>query len=663
VGPPSHLKAVGPISGDNGFPVWYKDSNNLSMGLCLDGADRLCGFLPGDIPSPDKPVSFPDNFPEESFYQLASSTIALPTGPAVLTNALEAAFNTAAPTDGQQTTFGRVRIRVTTPGPGHYKVIHPYGVDEFDVTDTATRNINFVEDTGIGSPGDFTGALKSRIDPFLRWDTGFFKGPDGSSYLGDPDVEHKLTGSALGTNFFRIEGPNIGGPGIDFVQNDLFTIQGKVATNAGVAPTTTTYTRTSASGGFIDVFASSQAAQSIQVSGAGISTTTLRSDADGRYFGRVAYTGANPPGTVNVTNTSDRPPTVLAVTVTDRVSVSQASYDADTNSLTIKASSSDTATPPALTAQGFGALTSGTATFDLGSSLPPAFVTVTSARSGSDSAPVAVSGSAMVPESVVAQTPAELLVQQGQTIQLDGSGSLNATGYSWQQVGGTPTVTLANANTSIASFTAPAAGSKLTFRLTVTGPAGPQTADSVVTVLAVAPPTASAGAPQSVLQGTVVTLNASASLGTSSFSWKQTGGLPVTLTGASTAKPTFTMPVTNDALLFQVTVTGPGGTDIAITQVSPQPDVITVDLAEFRQTKREWRVTGTASITNNNTVTVWIGDTTGAPRVKLGTATVDALGVWSVRLANGPLPDATRTISIESTRGGRLTAVPVSVRS
>jgi hypothetical protein len=166
-----------------------------------------------------------------------------------------------------------------------------------------------------------------------------------------------------------------------------------------------------------------------------------------------------------------------------------------------------------------------------------------------------------------------------------------------------------------------------------------------------------------VLQGTVVTLNASASLGTSSFSWKQTGGLPVTLTGASTAKPTFTMPVTNDALLFQVTVTGPGGTDIAITQVSPQPDVITVDLAEFRQTKREWRVTGTASITNNNTVTVWIGDTTGAPRVKLGTATVDALGVWSVRLANGPLPDATRTISIESTRGGRLTAVPVSVRS
>ena len=90
------------------------------------------------------------------------------------------------PTAGQQIVFGRVRIRITTPTTGHYVITHPYGVDAFDVTDTTTRNINFIEDIGIGSPGDFTGALGSRIDPFLRWDTGLIKGPDGASYLGDP---------------------------------------------------------------------------------------------------------------------------------------------------------------------------------------------------------------------------------------------------------------------------------------------------------------------------------------------------------------------------------------------------------------------------------------------------------------------------------------------
>ena len=54
---------------------------------------------------------------------------------------------------------------MTTPTTGHYVITHPYGVDAFDVTDTATRNINFTEDIGIGAPGDFKGALGSRVEP------------------------------------------------------------------------------------------------------------------------------------------------------------------------------------------------------------------------------------------------------------------------------------------------------------------------------------------------------------------------------------------------------------------------------------------------------------------------------------------------------------------
>ena len=661
--PPSKLLAVGPTSPDNGFPVWYKDSNNLSLGLCLDDTNPFCNLGAAGVPDITQPVSFPDNFPPETFYQLAQSILTLPGGgTAVLNDNLEAAFTTPNAVPGQQITFGRVRIRMTTPSLGTYTITHPYGVDKFTVTDTATRNINFTEDVGVAA-GSFTGALGSRINPFLRWDTGLIKGPDGASYLGDGVTAHAITGSDLNTNFFRIDGPDIGGPGINTLSTNLFTMQGRVATNAGVAPTQVTYTRSNATGGFVDAFATSQADQVIQVSGAGIALTKLKADASGNYFGRVAYTGANPPASVQVTNVSDRPPTTVNVTLTDQVVVSQAAYNSDTGALTVTASSSDTATPPTLTVQGFGALpAAGTATFALGADqIPPGVLTVTSSRSGSGSAPVVVSGAAIAPDPVTAQAPATLTVQQGQSVQLDGSASLNATGFSWAQVAGTPAVTLSNANTAVASFTAPATTATLTFRLTVQGPGGPKTTDEVVSVASIAPPRANAGPPQSVLAGSTVTLDGSGSSGASSFLWRQTGGVAATLSSTTVAKPTFTMPNTADPVIFQLTVTGPGGTDVATVQINPQPDVLTTSQIEFRTSKTEWRIVGTATVTTGNVITVHLGNTLTGP--VLGTASVDALGAWSLRLANGPQPPASRTVSIESSRGGVLLAQAVVVRN
>ena len=154
---------------------------------------------------------------------------------------------------------------------------------------------------------------------------------------------HAITGSDLDTNFFRIDGPDIGGPGINTIQTNLFTMQGRVATNAGVSPTSVTYTRSDTTGGVIDAFATSKPDQVIQVSGTGISTTKLKADVVGRYFGRVAYTGANPPASVQVTNTSDRPPTTVNVTVTDQVVVTKAAYNSDTGQFVVNATSSDTA--------------------------------------------------------------------------------------------------------------------------------------------------------------------------------------------------------------------------------------------------------------------------------------------------------------------------------
>src|SRR3954468_13708820 len=109
---PGGLIAVGPVSGDNGFPAWYEDSNHLRVELCLDDTNPLCGFLPGDVPNPNQPISFPDNFPEEAFYFLAGSSLTLPNGgKATLTLALEGAFANSV-TNGDQMVFARQRIFV-----------------------------------------------------------------------------------------------------------------------------------------------------------------------------------------------------------------------------------------------------------------------------------------------------------------------------------------------------------------------------------------------------------------------------------------------------------------------------------------------------------------------------------------------------------------------
>jgi hypothetical protein len=83
-----------------------------------------------------------------------------------------------------------------------------------------------------------------------------------------------------------------------------------------------------------------------------------------------------------------------------------------------------------------------------------------------------------------ANAGADQSVTEGDTVELDGSGSSDADGtivsYQWQQLTG-PTVTLANATTDTASFEAPtvdAAGAILTFRLTVTDNEGQSSSDT-----------------------------------------------------------------------------------------------------------------------------------------------------------------------------------------
>src|SRR3954452_24042282 len=79
--PPAHLngaaglKEVGPIDEANGFPMWYKDTKNVKLELCLNPSDTNC--IMGDVPDPSKPVSFPDNFPDEAFCSAPDASKAL----------------------------------------------------------------------------------------------------------------------------------------------------------------------------------------------------------------------------------------------------------------------------------------------------------------------------------------------------------------------------------------------------------------------------------------------------------------------------------------------------------------------------------------------------------------------------------------------------------
>ena len=163
---------------------------------------------------------------------------------------------------------------------------------------------------------------------------------------------------------------------------------------------------------------------------------------------------------------------------------------------------------------------------------------------------------------------------------LDGSGSTDSDGsiasYLWEQISGT-SVTLNNANTSIADFTLPNVPDntteELVFQLTVTDNYGLTSSDTISifvqdALITNTLPVADAGASQIVNEGTLVTLDGSASSdaedGTNiSYLWTQTAGTPITLDNNTIAQPSFTAPmvdVNNDDLHFDLTVTDSLGT-------------------------------------------------------------------------------------------------------
>ncbi len=653
------LVSFGPLM-DNGFPTSYKDSNGVRLEACITAADPLCAAaaVPG-VYDPNLPLSFPTNFPSEFFYQLSSAI--LPVNPAnasekllVETN-LEGGFAPpGTPVAGQQQVFARVRIKdVNVPNGTTWRITHPYGVDE--ITAGANGKAGIVETTDVGAiPGNFSAALGSRLGPFLKWDPNV--GPAApAGYIGDPGILHAVTGSPYNTNYIKVEQKNADGSYTLIGQWDnLFSLQGRLAVNSGV-DVDAAYFSGGDSGGFLDVYASSDAGQSIVVSAnaaLGTPATPMR-EMQGRYYARIAVNQKIPAGTqIEVVNTGDKPVAKKTFTIQDQVDITGATYNADTQDLTVQATTTDLETgldTPTLTAAGFGStlpvpLVNGQATFP-NVTAPPPFVKVTSSAGGSDTSTLTTSGAGFGALAPVAQFATPLTVQVGQPVALDGTASIGTiTKYTWSSANGTMAVD--PANPALATWTPDTVDPAAQVKLTVDGPGGTNTATNLVNVIPAAITTVDAGPAQTKTRGQVVTLAGTAS-GQSSVLWSQVSGPQVTLSSTTSLTPTFTYPkqalpvgpaghintglvVDNSPIVLRLTATpNGGGTPVSSTvTISPTPETITPGTIRYRTQKGEWTaVTGTTDLKAGQTIAMVLGSDPANGKF-IGQATVDAAGAF-----------------------------------
>jgi hypothetical protein len=143
--------------------------------------------------------------------------------------------------------------------------------------------------------------------------------------------------------------------------------------------------------------------------------------------------------------------------------------------------------------------------------------------------------------------------------------------YQWEQIGG-PVVTLSEPTIEQPTFAAPevsADGVSLTFQLTVKDVAGLQSSDTTIVNVTGDndPPKADAGADQTVIEKSTVTLDGSNSSdpddGIDSYRWKQVAGRSVIFSDPTSTQPTFEAPSFDEGgdqpLIFDLVVTDSGG--------------------------------------------------------------------------------------------------------
>jgi hypothetical protein len=684
------LSRVGPVDRGNGFPNWYQDSSGLALDACLPNtqqlADGTCLVTPDQLSSPGSPILFPGNFPDEFFYWNANSNMPVNGGKAVLVMTLEGAFLNGGVAAGDQMVFARLRILFDVPVPGGtYTVTTPFGVEVFPDVTPGKRAVFFTNDVGL-TAGEFTGALKGRITTFLR--AASTRGGDplppvnisGDTFIADPAATTALTGSPFGTNVFRIEGPNIGGQGVDVVETDQFTLMGKVHQSPIASPvevTRATYRRDSNSV-HADVFATARPSIGAQepvlsITGTGI-RGTLMTKSGSNYYGQPVFLSGTVPASIIITNSADTPTSTTEAALVDEVHITGVTYDLGTQKLSIRASSGDQVVPPELVALELNkSLNSGEIQVSL--PVPPAYVTVVSSHGGRDTQPVTVA---------VAENHSTLLAQDDtltQDLPADVASNIDILANDSPNSGVTSRILASPQHGSVqidpASKQAvykPAIGFSGADAFSYINTDANGVASNVALVsFNVAflnhPPVANADIATTSVT-TPININVLANDTDPDAGDTLNPGSVVVATqpsgGQAAAQSDGTIrftPAATGQITFQYTVKdshGATSNPATITVNVAAADTITIIRAQFR-TRGDWRITGTNSIFGpGNTVTIHLGPTLTGP--VLGTIPVDNLGNWDFVLKSVSIrPDSSNTISLESTKGGQRMAVSLQI--
>ena len=202
-----------------------------------------------------------------------------------------------------------------------------------------------------------------------------------------------------------------------------------------------------------------------------------------------------------------------------------------------------------------------------------------------DSHDITVEAAAVANQAPTADAGADQNVAAAATVNLSGSGTDSdgtIASYAWTQDSGT-TITISNADSANASFTAPSTAGVIVLQLTVTDNDGATATDNVsITVEAVVEnqaPTANAGDDQNVSAAETVNLSGSGTDNDGSivsYAWTQESGTTLTLTDADSANASFDSSGADDAgevLVFTLTVTDDNGAtatdNVSITVAAP----------------------------------------------------------------------------------------------